>query len=196
MKLIHAVTLLAACGLAACSAPQSAPAGEDMFAELSQLCGRSFEGEVTSDDPRDADWASQILTIDFRDCRADQIRVPLHVGDDRSRTWIISREGDGLRLQHQHMHEDGSEDAVSLYGGSTVVPPADGRAEFPADQFSKDIFVREGIAASVDNVWSITLTDTALVYALDRPERHFEASFDLTRTVDAPPAPWGGGGQH
>ena len=163
-----------------------------MFAALSQYCGQAFEGHVTSEDPRDADWAAETLTIHFRDCSNAQIRVPLHVGENRSRTWVISRETDGLRLQHVHRHEDGSEDAVSLYGGSTITPPVDGRAEFPADEFSKNLFERQGIPASMDNVWSIAVTDETLVYALDRPERHFEVSFDLTRPVDEPPAPWGG----
>ena len=146
---------------------------------------------MVSDDPRDADWAAEVLTIHFRECSEDEVRIPLHVGENRSRTWIISRQGDGLRLQHDHRHEDGSDDAVSMYGGSTVTPPADGIAQFPADQFSKDLFEREGLAVSVTNVWTLALTDEALTYALDRPERHFEVSFDLTRPVDVPPAPWG-----
>ena len=193
MKLMHVSAALGLMGLAACGAPQSGPVSEDMIVELTPYCGQSFEGHVSSDDPRDADWASQTLTIHFAHCSAAQIRIPLHVGEDRSRVWVISRETDGLRLQHVHHHEDGREDAVSLYGGSTVTPPANGRAEFPADQFSRDLFEREGLAASVDNVWSLTLTDDTLTYALDRPERHFAASFDLTHPVATPPTPWGGG---
>lgn len=192
MKLIHASAALGLMGVAACSPAPSPRGGEHMFAALSQYCGQAFEGHVTSEDPRDADWATQTLTLHFRDCSNIQIRAPLHVGDDASRTWLISRETDGLRLQHVHRHEDGSEDAVSLYGGSTIAPPLDGRAEFPADEFSRNLFEREGIAASMANVWSLTLSDETLVYALDRPDRHFEASFDLTRPVDTPPDPWGG----
>ncbi|WP_417477954.1 hypothetical protein [Maricaulis sp.] len=191
MKLIHASAALGLISLAACSAPQSTPASDDMLLALSQYCGQAFEGGVVSDDPRDADWAAEVLTIHFRECSEDEVRIPLHVGENRSRTWIISRQGDGLRLQHDHRHEDGSDDAVSMYGGSTVTPPADGIAQFPADQFSKDLFEREGLAVSVTNVWTLALTDEALTYALDRPERHFEVSFDLTRPVDVPPAPWG-----
>lgn len=191
MKLLHASAALGLISLAACSAPSTTPAGDDLLVSLAQYCGQAFEGGVTSDDPRDADWASEVLTIHFRECSNDEVRIPLHVGENRSRTWIISRQGDGLRLQHDHRHEDGSDDAVTMYGGSTVTPPADGRAEFPADQFSKDLFEREGLAVSVTNVWTIALTDTALTYALDRPERHFEVSFDLTQPVDVPPAPWG-----
>jgi len=177
--------------LSACSAPETEAPVSDMFSDLSAHCGQSYQGTVTSDDPRDADWASQTLVIEFRECMADVVRIPLHVGEDRSRTWVVSRMVDGLRLKHDHRHEDGSEDVLTQYGGDTIVPPADGRAEFPADQFSKDLFEAEGIPVSMDNVWSITLTETTLIYALDRPSRHFEVTFDLTQTVDTPPAPWG-----
>ena len=177
--------------LSACSAPETEAPVSDMFSDLSAHCGQSYQGAVTSDDPRDADWASQTLVIEFRECMADTVRIPLHVGEDRSRTWVISRMVDGLRLKHDHRHEDGSEDVLTQYGGDTIVPPADGRAEFPADQFSKDLFEAEDIPVSMDNVWSITLSETSLTYALDRPSRHFEVTFDLTQTVDTPPAPWG-----
>lgn len=189
-----------------------------LFRDLSALCGQAFEGRVVSDDPRDADWASQTLTMHVRDCSDTEIRIPLHVGDDRSRTWVISvqtgpwdqpvdasalREGavmtcDGeceatwLRLKHDHRHEDGSEDVLTQYGGdSNLSLGAPGRAEFPADEFSRTLFEREGIPASMENVWSITLTETSFTYALDRPGRHFAAEFDLTQPVAPPPPPWG-----
>lgn len=182
------VLALAAAGLAACSAPVAEP---DLFDRLSEHCGRAYEGGVVSDDPTDADWAAQTLTIHFRSCTDNEIRIPLHVGDNRSRTWVIQRVGAGLRLKHDHRHEDGSEDAVTQYGGDTLEAPSETRADFPADQFSKDLFEREGLAVSVTNVWSITLTDETFTYELRRENRHFEAEFDLTEPVAAPPPPWG-----
>ncbi|WP_295695277.1 hypothetical protein [uncultured Maricaulis sp.] len=185
-----AVLLSLPLALAACS--NERPAAEaDLFDRLSALCGQAFEGRVVSDDPRDADWASQVLTMHVRECSASEIRIPLHVGEDRSRTWVITREAAGLQLKHDHRHEDGSEDVLTQYGGMTITAPTETRAEFPADQFSRMLFDREGIAASMANVWSITLAETRFTYALDRPDRHFEAEFDLTVPVDAPPPPWG-----
>ncbi|WP_238934553.1 hypothetical protein [Maricaulis parjimensis] len=178
--------------LAGCSAPDEAAApSTGLFDQLSALCGQAFEGSVVSDDPRDADWASQTLTMHVRECSDTEIRIPLHVGQDRSRTWVITRQGEGLRLKHDHRHEDGSEDVLTQYGGDTVGAPGATRAEFPADDFSRELFEREGIPASMENVWSITLTETRFTYALDRPGRHFAAEFDLTRPVETPPAPWG-----
>ncbi len=185
-----AVLISAPLALAACSDEQ-ATVGADLFDRVSELCGQAFEGRVVSEDPRDADWASQVLTMHVRECSPSEIRIPLHVGEDRSRTWVITREAAGLQLKHDHRHEDGSEDVLTQYGGMTVTPPTEARAEFPADQFSRVLFDREGIAVSMQNVWSITLTEARFTYALDRPDRHFEAVFDLTTPVEAPPPPWG-----
>jgi hypothetical protein len=185
------VTAFALSAVACTQSSENSESGAELFARLSAYCGQSFEGEVTSTDPRDEDWASSTLTIEFRECSDTELRVPLHVDTNRSRTWVISRTDTGLRLKHDHRHEDGSEDILTQYGGDTETAPTSERAEFPADQFSKDLFEREGIPVSMDNTWSITLTETTLTYALDRPERHFEVTFDLATPVDAPPAPWG-----
>ena len=200
--------------LAACASPgEYAPARSDhpLFDRLSAHCGQAYEGRVTSDDPRDADWAREVLTIHVRECSETEVRIPLHVGENRSRTWVIRRNYQqaacsqpglrgmqmshdcavpGLALTHIHRHEDGEEDVLSRYGGHTY-EAGPRRAEFPADQFSRELFVREGIPDSAQNTWSLTVTETELVYALDRPNRHFEARFDLTRPVEAPPPPWG-----
>ena len=45
-----------------------------------------------------------------RECSEDAIRIPFHVGEDRSRTWVVTRTANGLRLKHDHRHEDGSEE--------------------------------------------------------------------------------------
>jgi hypothetical protein len=188
----HVLAGLAPLVLIACSGADTGDAARaDLFDRLGELCGQAFAGRVVSEDPRDADWASQRLVMHVRECSEETIRIPLHVGEDRSRTWVISRTQTGLRLKHDHRHEDGSEDVLTQYGGDTVAMPGAERAEFPADAYSRELFEREGIPASMENVWSIVLTDAGFTYALDRPDRHFEAEFDLTEPVETPPAPWG-----
>lgn len=190
LTLVSATALLAGCS--GSSTPDTDGDAPEFFTRLSALCGQAFEGRVTSDDPRDADWASETLVMHVRECSEDVIRIPLHVGEDRSRTWVISVLEDGqMRLKHDHRHEDGSEDAMTQYGGDSVEAPSATRVAFPADQFSKDLFEEGGIPDSMDNTWSLTLTDSVFKYALDRTNRHFEATFDLSNPVDAPPAPWG-----
>lgn len=183
--------------LAACSqgANEVQLAEPDLFERLSAHCGKAYEGAVASDDPRDADFAAARLVMHVRDCSDTELRIPFHVGEDRSRTWVITRlDGGGLRLKHDHRHEDGSEDVLTQYGGDTIGAATGTRAEFPADAESRALFEREAIPASMDNVWSLTVTETRFTYALDRPDRHFAAEFDLTTPVDTPPAPWGADG--
>ena len=64
------------------------------------------------------------------------------VGEDRSRTWIVSVLSDGrLRLKHDHRHEDGEPDAITMYGGDMEKEKGsewdDGRFAFPADDVFK-----------------------------------------------------------
>jgi len=162
----------------------------NLFEALSAYCGLAFAGGVASNDERDADWAGQTLVMHVRECSDDEIRIPLHVGEDRSRTWVVTRTEDGFRLKHDHRHEDGSEDVLTQYGGdSSVVFPS--RIFFPADDFSRELFVAEGIEASADNIWVMGIEGSIFTYGLDRPDRTFRAVFDLSNPVDAPPAPWG-----
>ena len=65
------------------------------------------------------------------------------------------------------------------------------RAEFPVDAYSIDMFQREGLTASVTNVWAMEITDNMFAYELSRENRFFRVEFDLTEPVPAPPAPWG-----
>jgi len=182
----------AALVMTAC-ASSTAPAPQDQFfANLGALCGQSFEGRVVTQDERDAGFASQRLVMHVRDCTADVIRVPFHVGEDRSRTWVITRTGAGLRLKHDHRHEDGSEDVLTQYGGDTVNVGTAERQEFPADQHSRTLFTAQNIPQSATNVWAVEVhPGRAFVYELRRENRHFRVEFDLTRPVAAPPPPWG-----
>jgi len=115
------------------------------------------------------------------------------VGEDHSRTWVLTRTGSGLRLKHDHRHQDGSEDAVTMYGGDTASAGTAQRQEFPVDADSIRTFEREGLSASVSNTWAMEINpDQRFVYELSRPGgRLFQVEFDLTQPVDLPPAPWG-----
>jgi len=170
---------------AAGAAPQAGePAPADAFlARLSELCGRRFEGRVVSADAADADMARQRLVMHVRDCSAAQVRIPFQVGADRSRTWVLTRTAEGLRLKHDHRHEDGAEDELSQYGGDTAAPGSATRQEFPADAFSKQLFLAKGNPASVDNIWAMEATEALFAYELRRPDRFFRIEFDLGKPV-------------
>lgn len=178
--------------LSACASPPRELAQNAFFASVAALCGQAYQGRVVTTDAADASFASQQLVMHVRDCDADEIRIPFHVGEDRSRTWVITRTQAGLRLKHDHRHEDGSEGALTRYGGDIVGEGSATRQEFPADAFSKQLFRENNIPASVDNIWAVEVHPGRLfAYELRRPNRHFRVEFDLTRPVPAPPPPWG-----
>ena len=189
------VIALAAAALAAC-ATRPAPADPQalFFERLTALCGKAFEGRVASPPVEaDAAFAGQRLVMHVRSCSEPEIRIAFHVGEDRSRTWVVTRTAEGLRLKHDHRHEDGTEDALTQYGGDTVSEGTAERQEFPADAFSKDMFVRQDRAVSVPNVWAMEVRPgRAFAYELGRPGRSFRVEFDLARPIAPPPPPWGG----
>jgi hypothetical protein len=178
-------------GCASTSTPRT-PA-DTFLAQVRGLCGKAFEGRIASPPvPSDAAFAGKRLVMHVRDCTADAVRIPFHVGEDRSRTWVITPISTGLRLKHDHRHEDGSEDVLTQYGGDTVGAGSAVRQEFPVDQFSKDLFNRQNAAVSTTNVWAMEVhPGRTFAYELRRPGRHFRVEFDLTRPVTPPPAPWG-----
>ncbi len=190
-------TLSFVLSLAAPAAPAALPdQGPDAFLDrLGRLCGLAFAGTVVENVPEPSEpdvWMTSNLVMHVRDCSADRVAIPLHVGEDRSRTWLITRHGDGLRLAHDHRHSDGHPDAVTMYGGdSSELSPS--RVAFPASEATRDLFSANGLEVSRANVWSIELGDTQFVYQLERPGRLFRVVFDLTQPVATPPPAWGFG---
>ncbi len=179
----------------------SPPHPADAFlGRLAQHCGKAYAGRIVANTPPDGEappasdpFEGKALVMHVRECLDGELRVPFHVGDDHSRTWIITRTPTGLRLKHDHRHEDGSEDAVTMYGGDTADPGTEERQEFPVDGYSIEMFLREGLAASVNNTWAMEVEpETRFLYELSRPTgRLFQVEFDLSETVPAPATPWG-----
>ena len=171
------------------ASPAQGPTAEqdELWRRLQALCGRAFEGRLVEAPPGDTTFEGKRLVMLVHACDAGTIRVPFHVGDDRSRTWVVSRQPSGLRLKHDHRHPDGTEDAITQYGGDTASPGTAERQEFPADAFTAQL-----IPAARTNVWSIELhPGRVFVYALRREgtDRRFRIEFDLTRTIVPDPSP-------
>jgi hypothetical protein len=181
------VSLLACAGVVACTTPAPLPAGDAFLAALRAQCGRAFEGRVIDPQPVDSAMAGARLVMHVREC-GDTVRVPFHVGEDRSRTWVFTRTTSGVRLKHDHRHADGSEDRVTQYGGDSREESAADRMDFAADSLTAAL-----IPAARTNVWRVELTEGRFVYQLRREgsDRRFRVEFDLSRPVAVPPAPWG-----
>lgn len=119
-----------------------------------------------------------------RDCSAEEIRIPFWVGEDRSRTWVITRTETGLRLKHDHRDPDGTTHTLHWYGGDTANEGTATRQEFPVDQESIDLFNKNDAAVSTTNVWAVEVNpDQTYVYELKRENRHMRVEFDVTKPV-------------
>jgi hypothetical protein len=173
-------------------APLLAGPQDEFFNSLKKLCGRSFEGQVVRFNKSDEAWLKEKKVIHIRDCSSTEIRIPLHVGENRSRTWIVTRTDKGLRLKHDHRHKDGKPETVTMYGGETKDPGSATSQSFPADQETKDLFLKNDLKVAVDNLWILEIEPVKrLSYALTRKERDFRIEFDLTKEVGTPPPVWG-----
>lgn len=184
------VLLLPACHAAA-PAPAPLPHAEQeaFWSALQRLCGQAHAGRIVEGSPTDTAFAGKALVMHVRECSPGEIRIPFHVGENRSRTWVLTRSDAGLRLKHDHRHEDGTEDEITQYGGDTSGAGSATRQEFPADAFTADM-----LPAAATNVWTVEVVPgERFAYALRREgtDRRFRVEFDLTRQVPAPPAPWG-----
>ena len=142
---------------------------------------------VEGTEPSDEAFRKERLVMHVRDCSADEIRIPFHVGANRSRTWVLTRTANGVRLKHDHRHEDGTEDRISQYGGDTRTIADPLVLDFHADAFTAQL-----IPAAATNIWTIAVDPgKTFTYALRREAqgRRFKVEFDLTRPTSAPAPP-------
>ncbi|MCK8136946.1 hypothetical protein [Pseudoalteromonas sp. 2CM28B] len=196
MKLLTAAALMLA-STAAIARPAplvSIPSHDSFFNSIAAHCGKAFEGKVTVDNATGpSSFADKKLVMHVRKCNEHELQVPFHVGDDASRTWIITKTGSGLSLKHDHRHKDGTDDVSTMYGGHTVNAGFANMQSFPADQYSKELFVSQGIPQSVGNTWQMYIYPEQFTYRLIRQGREFRVDFDLTKPITPPAAPWGYG---
>jgi hypothetical protein len=189
-----AAALLLMFGLSGTASVEEGPARDPLppdpfWAALQPLCGKAFEGRIVEGtEPSDEAIRKERVLMHVRTCTPAELRIPFHVGADRSRTWVITPTPQGLRLKHDHRHQDGSEDRITQYGGDTRGTQPVLRREFFADAHTAAL-----IPAAAENVWTLALEPgKAFSYGLRREKqgRRFRVEFDLTREVPPPPAPW------
>lgn len=160
---------------------------QQFWNSLQNLCGKSFEGTLVLPE-NDQQFGGKQLIMHVRSCTDNIIKIPFFVGDDKSRTWVLTYENDRILLKHDHRHKDGSEDEITQYGGKTTNAGQVSIQTFPADQETKNL-----IPEASTNIWWITLNDVEFTYNLRRlgTPRVFKVTFDLTKAVENPDAPWG-----
>jgi hypothetical protein len=162
---------------AAAASPQDA-----FWRHLQALCPLSAEGELLRAPPGDTQIDPDArLVVHFRECGDTELRFPLHVDENRSRTWVFIRHDDRLELRHDHRHPDGTEESNTWYGASTLEPGTANRQEF--------VMEREGVRSG----WRVEIEPgRRYTYGTIRGgEWRHHLRFDLAAPVEPPPPPWG-----
>lgn len=196
----HALAFLAFLAAACTGTPEhpeqasgtTAPVAEQdaFWAALTAHCGKAYRGKVSDATPYYQErMAVEVAVIHFFSCSEDRIHIPLHMDDDRSRNWILTRVNGTIRLKHDHRHADGTEDTITQYGGDAPVPGLATRQIFPADAHTASI-----LPLRADNFWFFDfVTPETLQYGVHWPKigHSIRFEFDLRTPVAAPPPPWG-----
>jgi hypothetical protein len=148
---------------------------------IAGLEGRAFEGSVDPSQTPGNTFAGERLVIHVLEAGTHSARIALHVGEDRSRVWVLTRPRPGeLHLRHDHRDPDGTPHEVTDYGGFAAPDGTPLRQRFPADAHTARL-----IPEAATNVWTMELTDEQFVYALTRHgEPRFRAVFDLTHPLN------------
>jgi hypothetical protein len=155
---------------------------DGFWSHLQTLCGRAAEGQLLAAPEGDTQIDPDArLVVHFWECGEDELRFPLHVGENHSRTWVFIRHADALELRHDHRHEDGTEEANTWYGARTVEPGTPTRQEFVSE--------RDGMWTG----WRVEIEPgQRFTYGTIRDgEWRHHLHFDLAREVATPPLPWG-----
>jgi len=163
LKIITFVALVAA--FSSCAKKPVNPAQKTYFENLKTLCGKVFSGASTFPDDPEHDFAGKILVANFSSCEDDEMRIKFVVGEDHSRTWVVTESEQGLLLKHDHRHEDGTPHEVTNYGGWANNIGTAWSQHFEADQETADL-----IPEASTNVWMLAYnpaTET-LTYDLKR----------------------------
>jgi predicted AlkP superfamily pyrophosphatase or phosphodiesterase len=158
---------------------------------LAAHCGNAYEGRLVVAPPGDEMLrGDERLIAHFRECEDRRLLIPFHIetspGEwDRSRTWIYTHHGDSLELRHDHRRPDGSEDEQTQYGGFTLSEGTGGEQEF--------VFAERRAQDGSLLGWRIQIVPgERYTYGTFRGDAYtWRVDFDLSRPVQAPPAPWG-----
>ena len=156
---------VAACLLTGCASTSAPVDARDQFmATLKSMCGQRFEGGLTyAIDPKNPYVGKTMATRVM--CGNDDVRMPVRVAEDRSRTWIFTRHAGGLELRHDHRHPDNTPEEVTMYGGLARDGGSARSQSFLGDAHTFKVF-----PGSETNVWTVSLSEDGkvLTYHLDR----------------------------
>lgn len=151
---------------------------------LRTLCGAEYTGEVTFTNDPDSEFVGKELKMIVDTCETNLVRIPFHVGENTSRTWMLTyTEEDGLLLKHDHRHPDGTPEDLTMYGGYATDGGSPYRQHFPADDETAAM-----LPEASTNVWTMEIDreEMKFIYNLTRNDApRFRAEFDMSASWDS-----------
>lgn len=171
--------LLLSCGKS--QTTQQLSAQNAFFEMVSALCGQTFLGKGTYPEDESHEMIGVEIRLIIESCTESELRMPLHVGADKSRTWIITKTDKGLLLKHDHRYPDGRPHRLTNYGGFANDEGSAYRQYFEADQDTEAL-----LPEAATNVWmmDINLADQVFTYYLERHQApRYRAEIDLSKPV-------------
>jgi hypothetical protein len=154
----------------------------EFWTNLQALCNTAAAGTLRQAPPGDTQIdPTARLVVHFWECGEHELRFPLHVNDNRSRTWVFIRHADKIELRHDHREADGRESSNTWYGASTIASGSPTRQDFVTE--------RNGATSG----WRVEIEPgKRFAYGTARNgEFRHHLEFDLTKPVTVPPLPWG-----
>lgn len=166
---------------------QDKPNSKLFLEQFKAFEGQYFEGEIIAGAQEGDSFSGKRLIMHVASYSDREVRIPFFVGEDKSRTWIITYSNNVLSLKHDHRHEDGTPDKITFYGGTASNEGALHTQIFPADHETCKL-----IDYACQNVWWITMDGKSYTYNLRRlgTERIFTVKFDLTKPVSSDYKTW------
>jgi len=153
------------------------------FKNLRKMCGKRFEGKTEFPQNADHPMVGKKLVMSVGPCAEKEIRIPFQVGEDKSRTWILTLGENGLLFKHDHRHPDGTPDQITMYGGWAAANGTPYLQRFPADPDTVKL-----IPEAATNVWTLQIIPEKqrFMYYLERNNQpRYRAYFDLKTPLPA-----------
>jgi hypothetical protein len=157
------------------------------FETVRERCGDAYPGTTQFIAIADSPLADARMVMHIETCTDSVIRIPFVVGENHSRTWVLTLTPRGLFLRHDHRHADGTPEDTTNYGGWASREGTATTQHFPADAETAQM-----IPAASTNVWTFSIDTVAstFTYDLQRDDApRFRAGFDMSSPVPPPPHP-------
>ena len=106
------------------------------FKDLKTLEGKTFFGKAIymPDTINKNDFWGKKLSFTIVKGKKSELRMPFQVGENKSRTWVLSKTKNGLQLKHDHRHDDGSMDSITNYGGDSDIKISTSLTQYSHDK--------------------------------------------------------------